>query len=281
MTCASLSHALSASDDFVFCCARCSIAIASAQSSPADLHCCRPLAISVIAALRFPARRSSRTASSHSCGAPVRLSRATSSSERAFETAPCASSSRAAASQTGSQSGHTLTARASVSRAAACCPARDSSCALRRCSFQKRGCALSAGPSSARALSSSPKSRSSVTDFIHTRSVPARSRARASSLRARSGWLFSDSSFCAASQTCSESGFARKASLRMARAPSTSPDCHFSFAPMSHSTCACGQYDTARRSSASSDSRVPCAFSCCAARTQTDFFVGKVVRATA
>lgn len=64
--------ALSASDDFVFCCARCSIAIASAQSSPADLHCCSAFAISVIAALRFPARRSSRTASSHSCGAPIR-----------------------------------------------------------------------------------------------------------------------------------------------------------------------------------------------------------------
>ena len=81
--------------------------------------------------------------------------------------------------------------------------------------------------------------------------------------------------------TCSESGFALNASLRMARAPATSPASHISFAPISHRTCACGQYETAFRRSVSSDSRVPCVFSCCAARIHTDFFVGKTCRACA
>mmetsp|Transcript_12514 Transcript_12514/g.31217 ORF Transcript_12514/g.31217 Transcript_12514/m.31217 type:complete len:283 (+) Transcript_12514:1122-1970(+) len=148
-------------------------------------------------------------------------------------------------------------------------------------SFHARGCALSAGPSSLSASSGWFIDRSSTTDFIHTRSVPARSRAVASSERARSGSLFSDSSLTAASHTCSESGLARKASFRMARAATMSPESHFSLAPMSQRTCAWGQYETALRSSASSDSAVPCAFSCCAARTHTDFFVGKTISACA
>eukprot|EP00962_Isochrysis_galbana_P046546 scaffold18759_cov107-Isochrysis_galbana.AAC.2 len=217
------------------------MAMASAHSAPADLHCCSALAISVAAALRLPTRRSSRTASSQTAGEATFFSRATSSSERALDTAPCRSSSAAAASQMGTHSGTSFMALPSVSRAASVLPARVSTCALIKCSFQKRGCALSAGASRRSAPSRSPRSRSSVTDFIHTRSVPARSRARSSSLRARSGWSFSDSSFWAASQTCSESGLARNASFRMARAPSTSPDIHFSLAPISHSTCACGQ----------------------------------------
>mmetsp|Transcript_62564 Transcript_62564/g.139319 ORF Transcript_62564/g.139319 Transcript_62564/m.139319 type:complete len:231 (+) Transcript_62564:1357-2049(+) len=126
------------------------------------------------------------------------------------------------------------------------------------------------------ASSSWPRERSSTTDFIHTRSVPARSRAVASRERARSGSSFSDSSLTAASHTCSESGFCLKASLRMLRAAAMSPASHFSLAPISHSTWACGQYETAFRSRASSDSGVPCAFSCWAALTHTDFFVGKI-----
>ena len=105
--------------------------------------------------------------------------------------------------------------------------------------------------------------------------MPARSRAVTSSRRAASVWPFSDSSLTAASQTGSESGLALKASIRICRAPSTSPDTHLSLAPISQSASECGQKETALRSSASSDAGVPEAFSCAAARSQTDFFLGK------
>ena len=53
---------------------------------------------------------------------------------------------------------------------------------------------------------------------------------------------------CMASHTCSESGFARKASCRMARAASTSPASHCSLAPISQSASAylrlCGLWRT-------------------------------------
>jgi hypothetical protein len=55
------------------------------------------------------------------------------------------------------------------------------------------------------------------------RSVSAAARARFSSSLARSSSLFSLSSFTAASQICSLSWFALNASMRIARAPSTSP----------------------------------------------------------
>lgn len=70
-------HAFSASDDFVFCCARGSIAIASAHRIPAVRHCCSAFAISVAAAFRLFARRSRRTASSQRRGAWVFFRRAT------------------------------------------------------------------------------------------------------------------------------------------------------------------------------------------------------------
>ena len=59
------------------------------------------------------------------------------------------------------------------------------------------------------------------------------------------------------------------------------PDSHFSLAAMSHSTSACGQYCTALRSSASRLSRLPAAFSSCAARRQMLFLPGKTERAWA
>mmetsp|Transcript_14215 Transcript_14215/g.30030 ORF Transcript_14215/g.30030 Transcript_14215/m.30030 type:complete len:256 (+) Transcript_14215:841-1608(+) len=255
--------------------------MASAQSTPAERHCCSALAISVNAALRLPARRSSRTASNQSIGACVIFRRPTSRSERALLTCPCFSSSLAASSHIGTHSTQSLSPFASVSRAASCAPMRLSICALTKCSFHARGCARSAGVSSPSAASRQPRLRSSTIDLSHTRSVPARSRAFESRSLARSGSSFSDSSFTAASHTCSESGFARKASVRMVRAAATSPAIHFSLAPMSHSTCACGQYETALRSSVSSESLVPWFFSCCAARIQTDFLVGKICSACA
>eukprot|EP00967_Tisochrysis_lutea_P123676 scaffold206124_cov25-Tisochrysis_lutea.AAC.2 len=100
--------------------------MASAHNMPAERHCCSALAMSVCAALRFPARLSSRTASSHSAAAPTFLRRATSSTERALEIAPCRSSSSAAASHIGTHSGTTLSALLSVSRAASGLPMRDS-----------------------------------------------------------------------------------------------------------------------------------------------------------
>mmetsp|Transcript_21393 Transcript_21393/g.45962 ORF Transcript_21393/g.45962 Transcript_21393/m.45962 type:complete len:238 (-) Transcript_21393:1618-2331(-) len=237
--------------------------------------------MSVSAAFRLAARRSRRTASSQSMGACVLRRRPTSRTERALDTWLSRSSRRADSIQMGTQSAHCLMPLASVSRAASKRSSFSSSCALMRKSFHARGCALMALTSRSSAAPDSPRLRSRVIDFIHTRSVPARSRALERSSRALSASLFSDSSFTAASHTCSESGFALKASARIARAAPTSPASHFSFAPMSQSTWACGQYETALRSSVSSDSGVPWFFSCCAARTQTDFFVGKTPRACA
>mmetsp|Transcript_75924 Transcript_75924/g.201730 ORF Transcript_75924/g.201730 Transcript_75924/m.201730 type:complete len:237 (-) Transcript_75924:1777-2487(-) len=236
MTWGSLSTALSASDDLVFCCARGSMAMASAQRMPAVRHCCSALAMRVAAALRLLARRSRRTASSQRRGALVFLRRATSSSDRALPSSPWRSSRLAAKSQRGTQSAHSLTARPRVSRAPSIRRSCSSSCALMISSFHERECALSAGPSSLSAASGCSMERSRTTDFIQTRSVPARSRAVARRERARSGSRFSDSSLTAASQTCSESGLALKASLRMARAATMSPESHFSLAPISQST---------------------------------------------
>jgi len=67
-----------------------------------------------------------------------------------------------------------------------------------------------------------PSWRSSTTDLSHTRSVLTLSRALASRIRARSYSLFSLSSLTAANQIDSEL-MDLKASLRMPRAPSTSP----------------------------------------------------------
>ena len=53
---------------------------------------------------------------------------------------------------------------------------------------------------------------------------------------------------------------------RISRAPGTSPDIQRSLAHMSQRTSACGQNLTARASSSSKLSRVPCAFSHSAAR---------------
>ena len=85
----------------------------------------------------------------------------------------------------------------------------------------------------------------------------------------------------AASQISSLSGLAANASCRMARAAGTSPPSHASLAPISHSTSACGQYVTARRSSASRLARVPAVFSSCAARSQMLFLPGNTSSACA
>ena len=58
----------------------------------------------------------------------------------------------------------------------------------------------------------------------------------ASSIRARSGSLFSNSSLNAASQISSLSGFTTKASSRTSRAPGTSPHSQRSFAACKEST---------------------------------------------
>mmetsp|Transcript_6136 Transcript_6136/g.8312 ORF Transcript_6136/g.8312 Transcript_6136/m.8312 type:complete len:219 (-) Transcript_6136:8-664(-) len=215
----------------------------------------------VSAALRLSCRNSVRIANNQIAGLLGFFNRPCSKSARALVTFPATSSAFAAAVQRGTQSAHFLNPKVYASRAPAKLPCLASSCPSISHIFHDRGYLDSPSLSSSFSFTVLPSSRSTIAPFIHMRIVPPFSRALARIMRARSGSWFSNSNLNAASQTSSESGLAAKASCRMARAPGMSPASHFSFAPISHRISAWGQYVTALRSSVSSDSVVPCAFS--------------------
>mmetsp|Transcript_41753 Transcript_41753/g.102833 ORF Transcript_41753/g.102833 Transcript_41753/m.102833 type:complete len:212 (-) Transcript_41753:1247-1882(-) len=146
-------------------------------------------------------------------------------------------------------------------------------------SFQNAGYFSRPSSSSARCAAMSPISRSTIADFIHTRSLAPRSRIFCSRMRARSGSAFSNSSLNAASQMFSLSGLATNASSSTSRAPGTSFCSHRSLAAMSHSTSAWGQYCTARFSNASMRSGCPVDFSSSAASFQSPSLPGYTDRA--
>mmetsp|Transcript_3273 Transcript_3273/g.6995 ORF Transcript_3273/g.6995 Transcript_3273/m.6995 type:complete len:244 (-) Transcript_3273:783-1514(-) len=126
-------------------------------------------------------------------------------------------------------------------------------------------------------------SRSSSASFIHTFGLGARAQAFWSKMRARSNSSDSHSSFAAASQMSSLSGLALNASTSTSRALPTSPPlpCHFSFAQMSQSTSACGQWFVAVESMLSRVSGVPCFRSRSQAAFQRPFLVGNTLSAWA
>mmetsp|Transcript_12479 Transcript_12479/g.34396 ORF Transcript_12479/g.34396 Transcript_12479/m.34396 type:complete len:326 (-) Transcript_12479:506-1483(-) len=278
----SLSHRFNASTDFAFRCGRGAALTACAQSAPLPGHSCRPFASNASAALMASgstpdgsAASSWRTAASHSHSFLGTRVRACSKIALDLAGTPHCCSNVAAAVHSGTHAWHRRHPFVYAVRAASTAPCDSSSCPSMSHIFHAVGNLSSPSANSRRSSATSPTSRSTIALFIQTRSLTfSFSRTFASSIRARSGSLFSNSSLNAASQISSLSGFTTKASSRTSRAPGTSPHSQRSFAAINHKISARGQCTTARLSMASIAALSFTDFSSLAASTHRPFLAG-------